>query len=492
MGELVSTQIALPTGSYVSNDPRSSCKRLVNVFSEQNPQDAWRGLGGDSKSQYPLPQITLRRWVGITPFANVGSNLPVRGMWEMSNVVYAVIGNSLYTLSSTGTLTQIATGIGGTGFVRMTDNYACLVILVPNSYTCYTYCPNGGGFQQLTASTFLFYGAVDCWFCDSYICFLSLDGRTFYNDDGQIVSGQNQITFNNGAVFPREYGTDAFVGFCIDHREPVFLGLRTSEGFINVGTPTGSPFSAAPDSFIQLGCHPDAAYSIALQDQAFFWVASDKTVRRRNGQTPIRVSNSGIEAILESADLTGSYALTPTIVGHPLWIYTMPAASRTLVYDCLTTQWFELESYGIGYWRPLSYIDAFGLQLVGDSLNGQIGYLDSSDFTEFGNPMVSTFITQSIYDNHNRIVHRRIELMMTAGEGTYTNSPQVTLYKSDDSGRTFIANPTRTLGYLGDYENRAYWFNLGQSRDRVYKFSIADPSPTFTVDITADLEGGKW
>lgn len=436
----------------------------------------------------------LRRWAGITPFANDGTSNPTRGLWTMQGILYAVIGPTLYKVSSVGVLTQVGTGISGSGFVRITDNTTCLVIVIPGTSIGYTYCPNASGqanFLPISDPLFLSLGAIDIHFLDSFVVFLSTNGRTFYNDDGQIVSGQNQITFTTNATFPREFGTDLFVGMGADHRELSLFGLWSSEGYINVGNPIGTPFSSAPSSFVELGCHPQAAYSVALQDQALFWVANDKTVRRKNGQTPQRVSNSGIESILEHANLSGSYALTPNIAGHPLWIYVMPAEFRTIAYDCLTTEWFEIESYNLGYWRALCFNNAYGKQFIGDSQGNGIGYLDTSVFTEFNQRLVMTFTTQAIYKDHNRIVHRRLELVITTGDGGFTGA-NLSMYASDDSGNTFRGFPDRNLGHTGDFWVRATWFNLGQTRSRVYKFSTADPTPSFTVQITGDLELSKW
>jgi hypothetical protein len=489
----MSISVPLPIGSYVAADPTASCKRLVNILSEPAPLDSvLQELKSGNPSQESAPAY-LRRWAGITPFASDGTGNPTRGLWTMQGVLYAVIGPTLYSVSSSGVLTSLGTGIPGTSFVRMTDNTTCLVILVPNTTTCYTYCPNASGQPTFQALTGLFQtlGAIDCAFVDSYIVFLALGGRSFYNDDGQIVSGQNQITFTTNAVFPREFGTDLFVGFGVDHRESSFFGTRTSEGFINVGNPVGTPFSTAPQSFIELGCHPDAAYSVALQDQALFWVANDKTVRRKNGQTPVRVSNSGIEAILEHANLKGSYALTPNIAGHPVWVFVMPQAFRTIAYDCLTTEWFEIESYNLGYWRALCYHNAYGKQMVGDSKGNGIGFLDTSVFTEYGNTLVASLTTQPVYSQHNRIIHRRVELVISTGEGGFAGA-KLSLYVSDDSGNTFRGFPLRNLGNSGSFWVRVTWFNLGQSRSRVYRFSTSDPTPTFTVQITADIEPCKW
>jgi hypothetical protein len=450
-------------------------------------------LKAGNPSQESAPAY-LRRWAGITPFASDGTTNAVRGMWTMQGVLYAVIGPTLYSVDQSGILTNIGSGIPGTSFVRMTDNTQCLVILVPNTTYCYTYCPfqsTQPTFQAITSAVFLKFGAIDCKFLDSYIVFLAIGGRLFYNDDGQIISGSNQITFTTNATFPREFGTDLFIGIGVDHREITNFGLWTSEGYLNVGNPVGTPFSTSPQSFIELGCHPDAAYSIALQDQTLFWVANDRTVRKKNGQTPARISNSGIEAILEHANLKGSYALTPNIAGHNLWVYVIPQAFRTIVYDCLTSEWFEIESYNLGYWRALCYNNAYGRQFVGDSQGQGIGYLDTSVFTEFTQTMVATFTTQPVYKDHNRIVHRRLEVIMSSGQGGNSGA-KLSLYVSDDSGNTFRGFPLRNLGSTGSYWVRAIWFNLGQSRNRVYKLSTSDPTPTFTVNITMDVEQSKW
>lgn len=495
----MTTRVPLPTGSYVTADPRSSSKRLVGAFSEINPQTSQL----DSKQTWP--PVTLRRAPGITQLATAAySNIPnsttvVRGLHKMAGVMYAVIGQELYQLSPSGVLFPIGAGIKGTGFVRIADNRACLFILVPGTTLAYTYCPNQNPppnfLTPFLNSTFLAYGALDVWFCDSYFVFLALNGQLFYNDDGQIVSGNGPPTFTTGAVFPREFGTDTMIGMAVDHREILLFGELTSEGYVNTGNVNQSPFASAPDSFMQIGVHPLCGYTVALQDQSVFWVANDRTVRRRNGQTPSRVSNSGIEQILNTVSLSGAYAFSPTVGGHPWWVLTLPVAGRTLVYDCLTTEWFELSSLinSIGYWRPLCYYTAFGQQLVGDSQSGGIGFLDIGSYAEFGSPMETLITTQSVYDQHNRITHRRLEVVITPGESpSLTTGALITLFVSDDGGYTWYARETQNLGPLGQRQLRAYWTNLGQSRDRVYMFQISDPTPLFTVDIVAELDGGKW
>lgn len=504
----VQKTIPLPLASYQLPDLRASSKLLIGCYPETtaSPQP-----DGEFDTKDGQLVTALRRWPGITPFSLIG---PVRGFWEMAGQVYVVAGSTLYTLSASGNavaVTGSAGTISGNGIVRMTDNGACLVILVPGTDICYTFTPfaGGGGYQQLTNAFFLnLGGAIDCWFVDTFIVFLANNNGgqgayTFFNDDGRLVSGNAQITFTTAASFSRQFGTDPFYGMCADHREVLIFGSRTTEGFVNTGNAVGSPFSTAPDTYMPYGMHPSCAYSIALQDNSPFWVCNDLTIRRRQGQTPVRISTPYIEYQLAIANqnsmLKGCYALAPTWNGHPFYILTIPLMQVTYAYDCVTQQWFNLVSEIGGQevqWQALSYYNGFGLQLIGSSGTGGVGYLDPTTQLEFNStPVVCTFTMQPIYSKNNRIVVRRLELVMTAGQGpTPGVAPKVDLFLSDNWGASFyVANDdSQTLGVPGDTENRALWWNLGQHRSLVPQFRITDASPTFTVDVHADIEPCKY
>lgn len=483
------TQIPIPAGSYsIEGDVRASCRRLVNCFSELAPLTAQ----DDSPEFTLLLPVRLRRAPGITGLANDGSTNQTRGMHTMQGVLYTVIGSTLYTMNSAGSLTQVGTGISGIGFVRMTDNTACLVILLPGTNVGYTYDLASRTVKLITDENFIFYGAIDIGFDDTYIVFLSTDGRTVYNADSQTTSGQGPITFTVATALPREFGTDALVGMIVSNRGVMVFGVLTSEEYIDAGNPTGSPFSASPTSFQEQGCHPDCGYTIAKQNNAVSWVGNDRVVWNTASG---RISNHGIESILEQADLSGSYAFTYSLGGHPMYVLQLPSEQRTLVYDFTTQQWHEMESFGLGFWRVLCCYNAFGKQLIGDSQSGQIGFLDSSVFTEFGTVRASYWIHQAVYDGNNRLSHRRVEIVLGQGYATLSgqgSNPMITCYVSDDGGVTFRALPMRSLGTIGQYINRAFWMNCGMARRRVYKFLLSDPVPSWVTDLQALLEGGQY
>jgi hypothetical protein len=511
------TQLNLPLSSYQLPDLRASSKRLVGCYAEMM-QSSPMGSDGPTDTKGTQPAC-LRAWPGITSLISISNIVgSVRGFWEMAGVQYAVVGSGLYTIEPNGVYTLISGAIliPGTGFVRMTDNTACLVILVPGTDSCYTYTPftGGGGFQQLTAAFFLgFGGALDCQFLDSYIVFLANNNGTsgplvtngsftFFNDDGKQVSGNGQITFSTTAYFTRQFGTDPFVAFVMDHRELLCFGTRTTEGFVNTGNATGTPFSTAADTFMPYGSHPAGTYAVGNQDNSPFWICNDLTIRRRSGQTPIRVSNAGIEAILQQANqlgqLNGCYSLTPTWNGHPFYVLTIPGVARTVAYDCVTQEWFELTSVVNGQevqWQALCWYNGFGLQLVGSASSAAIGYLDPTTQQEFGtSPVVRSFTMQPIYSQNNRVTTRRLEIVVSAGEGPIPDDePKIDLLLSDDWGQSYYApaDQTQTLGQPGDSDNRAMWYNLGQHRSLVPQFRITDPSTTFFVDVNADIQIDK-
>lgn len=489
--------ISLPVGSYTLPEPRAASRRLVNCFAEKSPQS-----GSNDVKDTDTP-IILRRSPGIQPFFDLGTTDPVRGLWVMQGIMYAVIGHNLYSISSSGVATILGIGIQGHQRVLMSDNGYCLVIIAPEMTNSgaqpgtnvgYTYTYTGGpAFAPITDTTFLQQGAMNLGFIDSYIVFLAYNGRLFYNCDSQATSGTGAITFTSsgGTEFVREFGTDPFVGMTILTRTILMVGQLTSEAYVDTGQAVGSPFTGAPNDFMETGCA--SGYTIVKLNSSAYWIAQDRTVREYKDGTASRISNNGIEAILEAAIVNDAYAVSFSIAGHMMVAFTLPTAQRTLVYDTTTGEWHEMESYGLGYWRPFCSIQAYGRQFVGDSQQSRIGLLSTAAFDEFGTSQVATWTHASIYEGHNRLRHQRLEVVLGTGSITPPGSidPLITPYVSDDGGNVFRALPTRSLGLTGKRNTRAVWYNLGVSRERVYKFSISSPVELWALDVQLDYLGSQ-
>src|SRR5690606_16108433 len=90
-----------------------SGSKLVNAFAEM-------------AEGYKADQFAVMAIPGLVPFANV-SSLPVRGLHVMGDVLYAVIGPTLYSIAKNGAADPLG-NIGGTFPVMMADNGTELAI----------------------------------------------------------------------------------------------------------------------------------------------------------------------------------------------------------------------------------------------------------------------------------------------------------------------------------------------------------------------------
>ena len=84
-----------------------------------------------------------------------------------------------------------------------------------------------------------------------------------------------------------------------------------------------------------------------------------------------------------------------------------------------------------------------------------------------------------------------LQLFALVGQGLDGNPPVgadpfVEMRYSDDFGHTWSYGTTRELGKTGQYANRVIWRRVGQSRNRVFEVSCADPVPL--VILGADLD----
>lgn len=99
-------------------------------------------------------------------------------------------------------------------------------------------------------------------------------------------------------------------------------------------------------------------------------------------------------------------------------------------------------------------------------VNGQVQYLVSENAASDGGPL---FI---IADGTNSDTP-------SIGETTYNKlfKPHVELFYSDDGGISFLSADVRQFSQMGVYQWKMRWYQLGASRNRVYKLICVSPVP---------------
>ncbi len=468
-------QTPLPIATYAyAKGPSAASSRLLNCFAMEAPKP-----GGKSP-------VILRRAAGIAPWIDLttGSDVTVRGMCVMGDDLYALVGATLSRITNNGTTTTVGT-IPGDERVRMQTNGTVLVIVRPTAYTGYS-C-DGTNTAQITDPVFLGFTAADVAFLDGYFIFRIPNSQRFFN------SGLNALTFNALDVATAEAAPDNLNGLLVNLRNIFLPGALSSEVWYDAANDVGSPFSRAPDGFLSFGLAASAG--LGILDSLTVWLANDKTIRRLSGVAPEKISQFGIDALIQSFGVIDDcYCVPYTFEGHVFMAFTFPFEGRTIVIDASTGEWHERESLGYGAWRASCIVNWFGRQLVGDLRSGKIGYLDQNTFEEFGEPQKCAWTYPGIYAERATVSHRRFELAYNPGHGLTVgqgSNPLLTLLKSDDGGETFRAMPTRTLGARGKYLTRVVYWNLGCSKDRVYRVEVTDPYPVFVTDTVIEAQGAR-
>lgn len=458
---------SLPVSSYRVRSRPSSSSRLVNCFAEALPPDA-------------ATPIALIRAPGITSWTTVGTG-PIYAMLQADDLLYVVSGSKLYSVTENKVVTELGS-IGIANSVDIERNAGSVVVVnTPNAYSW-----DGTTFAQITDVDFTSRGATDVEFLDNYLLFVEPDSGVFFGADlGSATS------FDGLAFATAESSPDNLVGMKVDHGQIVLAGKETMEIWDNTGA-AGFPFERAINGRLEIGCLNGR--TLAKQDNSVFWLASDYTVRRLDGITPVRVSQHGIEQAMHDMTISTAKGFAYSQDGH--LFYVLSFFEGTFVYDCTTKEWHERQSYGYDYWRAQSHAQVFGLELVGDITSNKIGYLDPEAYTEWGDTQRMEWTYQPIYADGRRAFHKRLEIMADTGVGLTTgqgSDPQMMLDYSDDGGVTFSSMPNRGMGAIGRYTDRIAWQGLGSSRvGRVYRGAVSDPVRVVIRDTHAEVEGGKW
>lgn len=473
------SNLPLTNGFYQSDSRPLSAQECLNLY-VNIPQ----APSLNDRSLFATP--------GLTQVAISGTELADanRGSWEMNGVPYFVQGDTLYEMSSGGTLTDRGT-ISGTGPVWMVDNGSQLCILVPGG-TGYIY--SGTTLTAITDPDFTANGdPLAVAYVDGYFVFTT-DANKF------IISALNDgLSYDALDFGTAESSPDDLVAPVVFRNQLFIVGSSTCEAFINAGG-ADFPFQRS-GLFLEQGSR--APFSVIITPESFMFVGS------RKNETPAvwslvnnatqRVSTQSIDDILQ--DLTpDQLALvrgwTYAQGGHYFVGFTLP--TTTIVYDVTTGLWHERRSrysdtdtsiVEVTY-RVTTIVNAYGTIYVGDALDGRIGRMSLNVYDEYGENPAYIFSTQPFQDKMQPFFVPYLELTVESGMGNLAEQePQVRLEVSHDGGKTWAYERSRSMGAIGEFQHRAIWRRLGRmARFTVFRFTTTAPVKVAILALTADIQ----
>jgi len=482
--------LEIGTGFYQSRSLPLNAQRCINLY----PVIPQAETSFNRRGLFGCPGTKTFTTSGDTI---TGSN---RGSQEMKGVPYFINGSRLYSFTSAGIVTDHG-AITGSGQVSLANNGQFLVIVVPSG-DAFAFDNEASTLTQITDANFRPSSTVV--FKDGFFVFSASDGSVFFNSALNDPFTYDALDFGTAEINP-----DRIVGLHVNHNELFVAGEETIELFQNIGG-SGFPFQRIPGANIQKGVY--AKFTLREFDNTFVFVGGGENeqpaIWKVTGSSSVqKISTSAIDNAIQEfneEEISDAFAWDYSEGGNFFVGFTFTSTripSKTFVYDATTSAlsggsaWHERQT-GVtdNRWRVNSLMRIFGKLLVGDQIDGRIGELDLEEFEEYGDVFFWSKSSAPFQQQGVAYFNGEIELFMEAGVGLTTgqgSEPIVRMDFSDDGGRTFSNEFSRTYGKIGRFDQRTIWRRQGRIPvSRVIRFTGSDPVKRNILRLESNAELG--
>lgn len=448
--------IPFARGSYRRRAGRLPEIRLVNAYLEATKD-------GDL---YLLPRP------GLEAYSSVGTG-PIRGVFAQDGT----LDGDLLTISGNG-FYRNSTYLGiieGTERVSITANATSAWIATGDKI----YNSQGAGLTEYAFPDDA--GVVWVGRLGGYFLAIRNGTHRLYYGDG---TTWNALDFTSAERMP-----DPLVGGLVVDDVLLLFGTETVEFFAQTAD-ADAPFQRIEQRLYSRGCK--ARDTIALVDNAAFWVTDDGQVVR-GGAVPERVSSNSIEERIANTDDADLTAFRLSWQGHEFYVLT--TAEGTFAYDASTQEWSEFGSYGRTSFRAHVGTMVGDAAILGDDETGQLYRLTDEVATDNGETIQRIFTaiasTDKAFTCYNLTLDAAVgQTADLSGQGA---DPVIEMRYSDDYGNTWGPWEAVSLGRQGEYRVRPVWNGLGliDAPGRVWEFRTTDPAPwrISRVAMNEDLRG---
>lgn len=450
-------RLPLLGGAYQARSFIAEAQRCVNLYPEINPKDA------------PTP-VTHYLTPGIVELSQPEVDV-VRALYRASNGgLYAVIGETLYSINADFTGTAMGLINPGTGPVSIADN-GIVGIVVDGTRFGYWFVIGGGTVFTITDTAF--YGADRACFLDGFFVLNRPSTNQFYISpyywDGIEPFDPLDIAAKTGSP-------DVIISIAVIHRELWLIGQLTTEVWYNSGG-ADFPFERLPGVFVEHGML--RGYSVASADVSVFWLGRDlqgqAIVFQTKEYAASRISTHAIEKAISSYTVVNdAIGFIYQQQGHTFYILIFPTANKTWVYDLATKLWHErawIDENGDEHRIRWNCVAASrNIILAGDWENGKIYRVGLDVFTDDGDPIVRRRGFPHVVAGGRRVSYDFFQADVQCGAFPGPAGEQFMSLRWSDSGGAAWGNPVKlSLGSTGSYNAAPSVRNLGMARDRVFE-----------------------
>lgn len=457
--------------SYPDKSIDNNQSELINMYLSPD-----KSRGKEQLIAYSMP--------GLSSFSNT-TQANVRALLEHNEVLYAVAGNTFYSIDSSGTTTSIGTLNTSSGFAKMVvitggndTNNQIIIIDGTNGYhynittVVATFPIADVDFPQT---------CTDITVQDDYVMVQNLSSIKFNLSNSADGTSWAALDFASKVGF-----ADRLVATASCQRKLYLIGSKTTEVWYNSGN-SSFPFERVPDVFIQHGCA--AKRSVVVSGEYLMFLAKTGSggyeVVKINGYVPQPIGNPAIDyQINQMTTKSDAVAYCFMIDGHEFYELTFPTDAKTFTYDITTGAWLTRKSNAASvFTRFLGNCSAFcyDKSLIGDYNSGVIFKQLSTVYQENGNTLQRRFVSPPVYFEGKRIFISRLQVDVEVNVGTATFD----LDYSNDGGRTWTTYDTYTVPTTP--ATQLYTTSLGSDFNWMFRITSTSNANITILGFSAEL-----
>jgi len=381
----------------------------------------------------------------------------------------------------------------------MADNGVQLIIVVPGT-TGYIFTQSPDTLTIITDPDFFTLGPSNqVAYKDGFFVHIAKD-KFFHSNlnDGLVY---DSLDFGTAEVDP-----DDNTAIHVNRNVLYIAGNETFEPFQNIGG-SGFVFQRIPGGVVQKGVK--AKFSVVEFDNSFVFLGGgtneQPSIWRFTGSSAVKIATEAIDNIIsQETDQQLEDVFTTVHALDGSFFVCFHFSDSVFCYDATASArlgkpvWHERQSRNDQgeqtKWRVASIVQAYGFTLAGDVLGAKIGKLDRTARTEFGTLIDRDVSTGPLQNNGLNFFINQLEITTQSGVGNTVDpgqDPLITMSMSIDGGNTFGNELSRSLGKIGEYEQRQIWRRLGRvARFAMFKFSVSDEVTPVIIKLEADIESG--
>lgn len=405
-----------------------------------------------------------------------------RGMHQMDEVLFRVVGSTLFKVQDTSNPIAIGTVTGSIRCIFADDGDNLVII----SDRIWVYTNSTNTFKENNNVNLV--NIISVTFINSIFIYTSkLFSFISQPNDPFNVDGLDAIAAESSPdKMVRDYAFDGTI-----YR----MGTRSGEPwwFSGVGRP---PIDRIDNTQFSIGL--GAIFSMANTDRALYWLGDDKAIYRVAGGEPERISDDALSNTLEGMTVTDdAIAYAFTLQGQDFYLITFPSENRTYINNESLGKngWDELSSGLEGsFYSATSLVQVYDKNII--AKGGELLELDLNTFTQDTDTMIRERITQEVNsdilgEKGREVKMSKLKLIMQTGVGLALGqgvNPRMRIETSIDGGDSFKHSAWVEIGRAGESRKKVVLDQLLTAEGFIFRFTISDPVPISIYSAAIDIK----